>query len=148
MPAEVRCLKCGGLNGAHGLDHQRFPQGGGGTNTPCPNTPVPGPDTHYFTIGVKYQNERHPALGWIADPQGWIEVRGCTEDVARDLVTAAVGSAWAFHYSADRFNRNSYPKGAFLVIDLAFPTRHPEWLSNEWPNGYPGTPGTNEGKAE
>lgn len=35
---EVRCPNCGGLNGAHGFVHVRHPQGGGGSNLPCPLT--------------------------------------------------------------------------------------------------------------
>ena len=35
---ETRCPLCGGLNGAHGLVHTRYGNGGGG-NKPCPTTP-------------------------------------------------------------------------------------------------------------
>lgn len=31
------CPECGGTNGAHGVVHVRHPQGGGGTNRPCPH---------------------------------------------------------------------------------------------------------------
>ena len=34
------CPRCGGLNGTHGLVHERHPAGGGGTNKRCPNAPV------------------------------------------------------------------------------------------------------------
>ncbi|MEU3013371.1 hypothetical protein [Nocardia asteroides] len=33
------CPNCGGQNGHHGLVHNRYSTGGGGTNRPCPNTP-------------------------------------------------------------------------------------------------------------
>lgn len=33
------CKLCGGLDGAHGLVHVRFEQGGGGMNRPCPASP-------------------------------------------------------------------------------------------------------------
>lgn len=33
---EAACSFCGGLGGAHGLVHRRFPEGGGGVNVPCP----------------------------------------------------------------------------------------------------------------
>jgi hypothetical protein len=35
-PSFNRCTRCGGLNGAHGLVHERYGNGGGG-NKPCPN---------------------------------------------------------------------------------------------------------------
>jgi len=36
---EIRCPKCGGLNGAHGLVHTRHGNGGG-SNSPCPNREI------------------------------------------------------------------------------------------------------------
>lgn len=40
MTTAAPCPRCGGQGGHHGLVHKRHAEGGGGTNTPCPNTPA------------------------------------------------------------------------------------------------------------
>jgi|SRR5690606_18067116 len=81
--------------------------------------PVPTVEVHYFTVGIRYAQEEHPTLGRIAHPEGWIEVHGVDDEAARALVIALCGSAWAFQYTAETFNKRFHAHGRpFLTIGV------------------------------
>lgn len=70
-----RCSSCGHIGGGHGLVHTRYPQGGGGTNTPCPLTPAgeinsaerqafeSSPAVHFLEVTV--EESRDPRLDLV-----------------------------------------------------------------------------------
>lgn len=76
-------------------------------------------NTYYATLGVQYKHEPHPVLtASQANPDGWLEVQAQTEERAREIIHAVLGSAYAFLYREDSFTDRDrwHPLGCLGVI--------------------------------
>lgn len=64
----------------------------------------------YLTFGQKYRYEPHPS-GNSVSPDGYVLILAPNEGTARDLAFNIYGSAWAFIYSDDAFEKSYHPLG-------------------------------------
>lgn len=83
---------------------------------------MPHSETGTFraTFGLQYAAEPHPTLP-AAHPEGWLEVRGVTEEQARSLVHALTGGHYAFLYRETEITRDTFPRGALYVLEMTQP---------------------------
>lgn len=76
--------------------------------------------TFRATFGLKYAAEAHPTLP-AAHPDGWLEVRGVTEEQARALVHVLTGGLYAFLYRETEITRDTFPRGPLYVLEMTQP---------------------------
>jgi hypothetical protein len=76
--------------------------------------------TFCATFGVQYARTPHPTLP-AAHPDGWLEVRGVTEEQALALVQALTGGLYAVLYREEEIAREFFPRGAIYVLEMTQP---------------------------